>query len=178
MKIHKKITPLVKSKYAKVDHFLMFTIISHTQANQTGSSNAMELEGAKRCVDYLNRAAVNISVFITDRHTSIAKWMSTEHKHILHLYDLWHVCKSILKKLQQAAKEKGCEIILEWKKSIKKHLYWCALSTKQGFGELIVAKWVSLIRHISGKHDNHPNHLFQKCGHGVQEKKRRLIKLC
>lgn len=32
----------------------------------------------------------------------------------------------------------------------------CATSTSQGFGDLIVAKWTSYLRHVNNKHSNHP----------------------
>lgn len=65
----------------------------------------------------------------------------------------------------KASKESGCEILKDWSKAIKNHLYWCATSTKQGLGELIVAKWTSILRHVVNKHDNHPNPLYKKCHH-------------
>ena len=54
-------------------------------------------------------------------------------------------------------------------KAIRKHLYWCVWSTKQGFGALIVAKWKSLICHISDKHEHHPDKLYPQCTHGEFE---------
>lgn len=35
----------------------------------------------------------------------------------------------------------------------------------QGFEELILAKWKSFMRHVSNKHDDHPDTLFPKCAH-------------
>lgn len=146
------------------------------QSNQSGNSNAMELDGAKRCFNYLLQAGLQIPVFISDRHTSIAKWIAESHKGTKHLFDLWHVCKSVVKQILKASKEQGCEILKDWHKSIKKHLYWCATSTKQGFGELILAKWKSHLRHISGKHSNHPDPLFPNCAHGELTEQSRWIK--
>ena len=122
------------------------------QANETGSSNAMELEGCKRCFSYLQQWGVKIQVFISDRHSSISKWLATTQKSTTHYYDIWHIAKSISKKILKASKEKGCNILQEWNKAIKNHLYWCAISSRPGFGEMIVAKWKSLIRHISNIH--------------------------
>lgn len=136
----------------------------------------MELDGAKRCFNFLTQAGLKIPVFISDRHTSIAKWLREQRKDTLHLYDLWHVCKSLCKQILKASKEKGCECLKDWMSSIKKHLYWCALSTKQGFGALILAKWKSLLRHISGKHKDHPDPLFPKCGHAEYEVRRQWVK--
>ena len=77
----------------------------------------------------------------------------------------------ITKKVLQASKESGNEKLLIWLKGIRSHLYWCAMSTKQGFGELIVAKWKSLMRHICNKHTDHPDAIFDKCAHGPLEKR-------
>lgn len=92
------------------------------QSNQSGSSNAMELDGAKRSFAFLSTAGLNISTFITDRHKGIGKWMREEQKNTLHLYDLWHVCKSLVKDLWKASSERGCEAIKDWTKTIKKTL--------------------------------------------------------
>ncbi|XP_046856335.1 uncharacterized protein LOC124449458 [Xenia sp. Carnegie-2017] len=40
------------------------------------------------------------------------------------------------------------------------------MSTKMGYGDMIVAKWKSIARHITNKHENHPDELFPKCAHG------------
>ena len=50
------------------------------------------------------------------------------------------------------------------------------MSTKQGFGEMIVAKWKSLMRHISNNHTDHPDQLFDKCTHG-QLQQREWLKI-
>lgn len=129
----------------------------------------MEKDGAKRCFKFILDAGLKIAVFISDRHKAIAKWIREFQKDTLHLYDIWHVCKSIQRDILKASKEKGCEILKDWSKAIKNHLYWCATSTMQGFGDLVVAKWTSIVRHVSNKHGNHPNPLYKKCEHGDLE---------
>ena len=111
---------------------------------------------------------MKVSSFISDRHLGVAKWIRESHPDVQHYNDLWHVNES-LKKLLDASKEKGNEVIQLWMKAISRHLYWCAHSTKQGFGEIIVAKWVSLIWHISNKHKDHPDELYTECAHGEVE---------
>ncbi len=125
----------------------------------------MELSGAKRCFRKLKDADLDISTFVSDRHLGIAKWIRTEETRTQHFYDIWHIARTICKKLIQAGKEKGMERIADWVKGIKRHLYWCVLSTKQGFSALIGAKWESIMGHISNMHDNHENKLFTKCAH-------------
>ena len=86
-------------------------------------------------------------------------------KETTHYYDIWHVARSVTKKLLAASKEKGCEVIKEWSKGIRRHLYWSATSTKPGFSNLILAKWKSFLRHVANKHANHPDPFYQKCNH-------------
>lgn len=62
------------------------------------------------------------------------------------------------------AKEKECEIVGDWKKSLVNHLYWSAVSTPDGNGELIEAKWISQDNHIHNKHKGHGK-VFQACQH-------------
>ena len=125
----------------------------------------MELEGAKRCFRCLEQLGLTISTFISDRHRGIAKWIREHCVNTTHFYDIWHVARSISKKLLAASKEKGCEILKEWMKGIRRHLYWSATSTKPGFGNLIVAKFNSFMRHVANKHTDHPNPLYDKCNH-------------
>ena len=50
------------------------------------------------------------------------------------------------KKVSKVAKLKGCDIIGEWVRSMVNYLYWCALSTKDGDIDVILEKWLSLIK--------------------------------
>ena len=84
------------------------------QANEVGSSNAMELEGAKRSFNFLKGSGLKMDIFISDRHKGIAKWIRTKQKETKHFNDIWHVNKSINKQLRKVSKEKGCEIINDW----------------------------------------------------------------
>ena len=129
----------------------------------------MEPVGAQRAFKFIKDNNLNISIFVSDRHRTIAKWIRECEPQTTHFYDLWHVCKGISKKIRTVGQEKGNEILLRWMKAIKKHLYWSATSTQQGFGNLIVAKWTSLIRHVADKHDNHPNGLYKECAHDELE---------
>ena len=142
------------------------------QANEVGSSNAMELEGAKRSFNFLKGSGLKMDIFISDRHKGIAKWIRTKQKETKHFNDIWHVNKSINKQLRKVSKEKGCEIINDWLKSVRKHLYWSAQTTIPGFEALIVAKWKSTVRDMAGKHEDHPDPLFTSCAHGELEERK------
>ena len=115
---------------------------------------------------------LTVAVFISDRHRGIAKWIPESRANTKHFFDIWHVPRSITKKLLKASKEKGCEIIACWIKGTRKHLYWCATSTIPGFGSPIVAKWSSFLCHVANKHSDHPNPLYTNCNHGELEKRK------
>ena len=70
----------------------------------------------------------------------------------------------VRKKLLAASKEKDCEVIGKWIKSIINHMYWCAASS-DGDGDVMVAKWASITNHIQNIHTGHDNALFPECEH-------------
>ncbi len=138
----------------------------------------MELEGAKRGFDYLQKVAgLAIKVFVSDRHRGIAQWIRQSQPSVTHYFDHWHIVKGLVKKLLAASKQKGCELIADWIKAVKKHIYWCSTSTKAGFQSLILAKWKSFLRHVSNKHTNHPDELFKQCAHDDNITRRKWIKV-
>eukprot|EP00795_Rhopilema_esculentum_P011047 gene11047-19898_t len=69
------------------------------------------------------------------------------------------------KKATALSKQKGCEIIAGWIKSMSNHIYWCASTSSGGDGELILAKWLSLINHMHNIHEDHSDQ-FPSCEHG------------
>ena len=137
----------------------------------------MELDGAKRCFLHLEGAGVVITKFVSDRHASITKWVREFQSPTKHFYDIWHVARSVTKKIFKASKENGCGIIAHWIKGVRNHLYWCATSTKEGFEDMILAKWRSFSNHIANRHEEHPNRLFPKCAHDELEMPRKWIKI-
>lgn len=92
----------------------------------------MKLDGAKQCFQYLADKDVKVSSFISDRHKGIAKWIRETQPNVQHYNDIWHVSKSLTKKLLKASKEKDNESILLWMKAIRKHLYWVCPINKAG----------------------------------------------
>ena len=80
--------------------------------------------------------------------------------------------KAFGKKINALAKEKDCELVGEWKKSLTNHLYWSAVD---GDGDLIEAKWLSVDNHIHNKHKKHGK-LFPTCRHKTIRKRGRKKK--
>lgn len=75
------------------------------QANQAGSSSGMEFLGFKEAFTFLLGTGMIIKSFVSDRHTSIAKWMREDcpkkceelGKPVAqHFFDIWHIGKSKL----------------------------------------------------------------------------------
>ena len=81
------------------------------------------------------------------------------------VYSYIYAFTGFRKKLDKQGKQKDCEIVAEWKKSIINHLYWCVSSTTSADVELIKAKWLSLDNHIHNIHRKHGKK-FSKCTHG------------
>lgn len=71
----------------------------------------------------------------------------------------------IRKVLTNLAKEKQCESVKAWIKPCENHLYWSGMSTHNGDGQLIWAKFKSFLSHVVNKHDNLDDPLFNKCAH-------------
>ena len=76
-------------------------------SSEVGGSYHMELEGLRRSLHFLTEW-IKIDVLVTDRHRQIAKWVHENYANMLHLYDIWHVAKSLSKRLEAAENPKGC----------------------------------------------------------------------
>ena len=141
-------------------------IIGHrvTQVTEAGNSNAMELFGFTRVLKTLEEKGVTISQVTTDRHVSVRKYVIENCENINLQFDIWHVCKSIKKKLADKAKKKSCRVLNDWIKSVTNHLWWCA-ETCNGSYQLIREKWTSIIHHVIGKHTWTGSKEFHKCEH-------------
>ncbi|XP_046548601.1 uncharacterized protein LOC124258581 [Haliotis rubra] len=127
----------------------------------------MEKEGFQRSVQLLQAEGLTLSTLITDRHPQIQKLVRETMPAVSHFYDVWHVAKGLRKKLEALAKEKDCEALSPWIKSIVNHLYWCAASTPHGDPELVLEKWRSVINHVQNIHVGHGAR-FNECQHPLE----------
>ena len=66
------------------------------QCSDTTSSNAMEVMGLRKSLDFLIGQGLKISTLITDRHPSVTKMMREDYPHILHFFDVWHIAKGMV----------------------------------------------------------------------------------
>lgn len=72
---------------------------------------------------------------------AITKWLPYDHPYVAHT--------GFRKKLEKLGKQKACELVYEWQKSIINHLYWCISSSNNDDGN---AKWLSLENHVHNVH--------------------------
>ena len=97
---------------------------SLVQVTEVKNSNAMELEDLKRCLNHLQDERVVIAKLATDKHVQVRAHMKKERPHIIHNFDVWHLAKSVQKKLTKKALTQPCAALKLWIHAIITHL-WC-----------------------------------------------------
>ncbi|XP_039522036.1 uncharacterized protein LOC120475416 isoform X2 [Pimephales promelas] len=147
--------------------------IQLVQSSEVGSSVRMEKEGLIRSLGFLEKSGVKVSSLVTDRHTRVQKFLQEQKPDVDHFYDSWRLCKALNKKIDAVSKEKHCNKVKMWKKSIRNHLYWSACGSSDG--EETVAKWTSLLNHVQNVHV-HEHPLFPKCLHPPSTGKNKWLK--
>ena len=137
---------------------------SLVQVTEVKNSNAMELEGLKRCLDHLQQEQVAIAKLATDRHVQVRAHMKKERPHIKHNFDVWHLAKSVQKKVSKKAQSKPCASLKPWIHSIITHLWWCAKNS-QGNATDCVERWKSIVYHTANIHHWDECQHFHQCAH-------------
>ena len=132
--------------------------------SETTSSNAMEKFGFVKVLDEIRKSEINVKTITTDRHKSVRKYMRENQKDIKLQFDIWHVCKSIKKKLTEASKKAANKKLTPWIKAVCNHLWWSS-ATCNGDAELLKEKWMSIVFHTANKHHWPGCKHFKKCEH-------------
>ncbi|XP_071954979.1 uncharacterized protein [Antedon mediterranea] len=140
-----------------------FELVQVSEAPGQASTN-MERVGFTRAIDYLLEEDVNVVGVTTDRHVQIASDMNKNYPELKHEFDIFHVVKSVTKKLREKSKKKGCEDLRFWIPSIKNHLWWCCASCNGDYADL-KDKWLSLLQHVCNLHEWASADKFHKCSH-------------
>jgi len=110
----------------------------------------MEAKGLRFLLNRLKKVVRDqVETICTDRNNSVRKLMREEFPEIIHEYDIWHLAKSLKKRLKKLFK--GSKVLFGWMKSIGNHPWWCA-QTCGGCAETIVHKWKSLLMHARNIH--------------------------
>lgn len=118
-------------------------------------STNMERLACQRAVDELLREGIAIGIFATDRHPQIIALLRKyveDGKIGRHSFDPYHVIKGgVSKKISEAVKNGGMELLAEWKDSIVNHAWW-SLSQSKGNAEFARDIWSSIIYHVVDEH--------------------------
>ncbi|VDI15526.1 Hypothetical predicted protein [Mytilus galloprovincialis] len=125
--------------------------------------NKMELIGFQRSLASIEAANLNVGVIVTDRHVQIRRAMKTDHSDKAHQFDVWHMSKSIKKKILAIKPKKLLAEIKPWIPSICNHIWWCSRQA-DGNPDKMEETWKSLLFHISNRH-SFPGKIITKCGH-------------
>ncbi|KAG0423785.1 hypothetical protein HPB47_000454 [Ixodes persulcatus] len=83
------------------------------------------------------------------------------NRRVILLTNLADSSTGVKKKIIAVARTKQHSVLLLWLKTIIRHIYWCA-RTSNGDGQLVLARWTSLMRHIINIHE-HPDQLHPVC---------------
>ena len=121
------------------------------QVSEVNHSNAMEREGFKRCMENIYEKRRKIMVVATDHHVGIRADLKRNFPEIDHQFDVWHLSKSITKKLTEKTNKNECADLSLWIRSISNHLLWCA-KTCGGDMEMLREKWISIVYHTANIH--------------------------
>ena len=128
---------------------------------ESTSSVGMEKVGLQTCLEEILTAGVPVTAVTTDHSPSVIGLMKTKFSHINHQHDLWHISKSIKKKLLALSKKKELACIADWVRSIINHLYYSAQNCQQDSG-LLIEMWLSILKHIIGVHSWHADHRHKR----------------
>ncbi|KAA8579040.1 hypothetical protein FQN60_010564 [Etheostoma spectabile] len=138
--------------------------IQLVQSNEVGGSCHMEKEGLTRSLALLESRGVHLDCIVTDRHPQVQKFL--RERNITQYYDVRHMAKGISKKLRAISKQKDCEKLRKWMKSIKNHVYWTAAGSASGPER--IAKWTAILNHVRDVH-THEDPLYPECEHVVRK---------
>ncbi|XP_017266375.1 uncharacterized protein LOC108232837 [Kryptolebias marmoratus] len=138
------------------------------QCNEVQSRAAMELEGLKRGIGFLQRHGLSVAELTSGRHVQVCKWLRTEMPNIRHRFDVRRVSKDVFRKLVAVSKKPQCASVGRWARSISNHLCWTAASSG-GDADMAVQKWTSVARHICNIHEGHGD-VFPRCQHGETDR--------
>jgi len=131
---------------------------------EVNSSNAMEREGFKRCMEVIAERRVDVEVIATDGHIGIAADIKKDYPQVDHQLDVWHLAKRVKSKLTEKAKKKDCSELFPWIKSVSNHLWWCS-QTCDNNPDLLVEKWISIIHHAANSHSWDSAEIYHQCAH-------------
>ena len=119
--------------------------------SQAGNSGSIETYGLSRVLGRLSDSDITVTRLATDRSVQVSAMLRRNWPAIEHQFDVWHLDKSIKKKLHKKSKSKSMEALRAWIPATSNHLWWCA-STCGGDTILLKEKWQSVAQHVCNVH--------------------------
>ena len=98
----------------------------------------------------VNEVKLDVGDFVTDRHTSIGSMMKEIFPGIFHAFDVWHMGKSLLKKLIACAK-KHPKVGL-WARPLVCHFWWSCRECQDNV-DLLIEMYHSSLYHLLNIHN-------------------------
>ncbi|KAJ8885265.1 hypothetical protein PR048_011462 [Dryococelus australis] len=105
---------------------------------------------------------LKVTLFVSDRHCGIHKLMRTKYPSITHEFDVWHLSKSLAKKLKAIGKHSY--LIQAWSQSIINNLWWSSKACDNN-EEMLLEKFTSILHHITDVHKKDGNKFVNACEH-------------
>ena len=118
---------------------------------EAASSVGMERVRSESVLRFLLNLDVKVKVIAIDRSATVIKFLKDNFPFLEMQHDLWHIGKSIKKKLKALPKPSDQQEVSVWCQAIINHLYYFA-TTSDGNAELLLEKWHSVLYHITGVH--------------------------
>ena len=112
---------LINSNFGKI---LDFNVIHVAQA---AISETMELVSLKLLLTSMEFRNVTVSFLTADQHQQVRTYIKKDKPNINHQFDIWHVVKSIKRKLAAEAKKSKCQDLDFRVESIKSIINFCGI---------------------------------------------------
>ncbi|KAJ8048039.1 hypothetical protein HOLleu_00198 [Holothuria leucospilota] len=124
----------------------------------------MEKLGFQNCMKSFDESGLTSDVLATDRHVRIRKVLRAEFPDVDHEFDIWHLTKSVSKKLTTKTTFKECEELGPWINSVKNHLWRCAQNCNGNY-EVLLEMWTSIVHHVNNVYHWNSAQYFYRCAH-------------
>ncbi|KAM4017421.1 uncharacterized protein ACNLHF_007047 [Anomaloglossus baeobatrachus] len=116
------------------------------------TSETPEKIGFQKAMGDLQTMNADVKMIVTDRSVAVQEILKDNYPSIVHQIDLWHLSKSIGNEVLLAAKQKDCEVLYEWVKAIRNHIWWSSCTCCKN-PDMLIQKWKSVLHHVTNVHE-------------------------